>query len=86
MPVKRRQSKRRQDDAAEAKAWRMMFTAGADYLGELRPFGITTDDEAKAEALEAWTKYGAAFLNDYRERFPDRKPWALRELGEPTCQ
>jgi hypothetical protein len=50
MPVRRRRAKRRVNDYPQAKAWRMVFGAGYDYLHELRPFGIDSDEQARVPA------------------------------------
>ena len=82
MPVKSRRAKRRIDEAAEVKAWSMLFNCGWDYLHELEPFGLHTDGEARAAAPEAWNRLGEQFLATWK---PDVRPqpWALERFGNP---
>ena len=86
MPVKRRQHKRRTVSAeVEAKAWRMMFRHGYDYLGDLGDIGIEIRcAEHTPENLElarrAWLRFGAEFLADHSRA---ERCWALQEFGDP---
>lgn len=80
-------SKRRQivDDDAQRLAWRRVFATGVDYLGELRPLGITTQAELEAAAPDAWRRFGRAWLAKRRPPIDAYAlaPWAARTFGRP---
>jgi hypothetical protein len=90
MPVKRRQSKRRNVAVAPLAAWALVFASGHDYLSELEDFGVYGDDEARDAARDAWAVHGAAFMDKWTSRKHNphtaechRLPWAFRQFGEP---
>ena len=83
MPRKLRRPKRRMGEEAEARAWSMLLRTGYDYLGDLRVFGIGTDDEARALAPKAWRRFGRALMDAYDSDPSKRIPWAFEQFGEP---
>src|SRR5262245_21801572 len=96
MPVKARRSKRRLNDAAEGKDWSRVFWGGPqDYLRQLQPFGIFTEEELIAAAPGAWARHGLSYLRgrfDYGSlplasltfgKAIAYEPWALRTFGWP---
>ena len=85
MPTKRTRRSRSPhvSDAAALEAWDSYFESGIDLFSDLPALGITTREEARTAAPDAWARLGARFL---KQRKPDAHrpvPWALRELGEP---
>lgn len=81
MPVRAKRNKRRA--AATAPQWEMVFTSGHDYFGELSDVGVKVDAYSRpdrAEVLEAWRRFGLAFLAVYDG---ESEPWALEQFGEP---
>ena len=96
MPVKRRNAKRRLNDAAALEAWRGIFDCGSDFFGDLEPFGIiespfarsTEESEKNRAALEAagreaWEHLGGAFMAGWEPTQVREKPWAFEQFGEP---
>jgi hypothetical protein len=86
MPVRRRQSKRRLDPAAEVRAWAELFEVGYDFFGDLEPLGFDgrqdSDRAAREAAPEAWRRLGAAFLA--QRELTAKVPWALEQFGMPS--
>lgn len=84
MPVKRRKAKTRLRDQTPLSAWRIFFKAGHDFLKDLRPYGIHSNDEAQAAAPEAWLRLGEEFMAGIGPQ-PDyaMPPWALETFGKP---
>jgi hypothetical protein len=85
MPVKRRRGKARTlQDFAPLSAWRIFFSAGADHLKDLRPYGIKSDAEAREAAPEAWRRLGEAFMATQGKRSEySLPPWGLDQFGKP---
>lgn len=91
MPVKRRASKRRNEDP---QAWDMVFQTGHDFFGEVQamtglvapnraPMGAdrkTAEAAWRDAAREAWHRFGPAFLATFQG---DKEPWALVQFGRP---
>ena len=82
MPRRRRLSKNRITDEIGLRAWSRAFFSGFDFLGELRPLGIETQEELRAAAPGAWARWGRAWL-DSRAYRVWRRSWALDTFGEP---
>lgn len=87
MPVRRRVSKARPD---EARAWLMFMMSGADYFAELVEAGIVVDrhDVPRELAEETWRRIGnevVAYMAEFHNGFrpPERPIWAEREFGPP---
>lgn len=57
------------------EAWQMVFQTGYDYLGELAPYGILTEQEAQAAALAAWSHYRQEFMAAWRAHPQQLLPW-----------
>lgn len=87
MPVRRRISKARPD---EAKTWLMYMQSGHDFFSELVEAGIVEDrhDVPRELAEETWHRIGHDVL-DYMAEFyrgfhpPERPIFAEREFGPP---
>ena len=86
MPVKKRRSKARKD---ELSAWSDVFDCEFDFWDALPEIGVETDAYGLPDrevAREAWSRLGAAFMDEWRARprhAEELAPWALTEFGEP---
>ncbi|RUW71024.1 MULTISPECIES: hypothetical protein [unclassified Mesorhizobium] len=87
MPVRKRASKARPD---EAKAWMMYFQSGHDFFDELVDAGVVEDrHHVPRDLAEAtWRRIGndvLAYMEEfYRGYHPPEHPiWAEREFGAP---
>jgi hypothetical protein len=90
MPVKRRLSKRRLGDTAEAEAWSELFQCGDDFFGDLEPLGFHSTRDggraARSAAAEAWDRLGAFYMQNiwpHQDQSVRKKPWALEKFGYP---
>ncbi|OBQ94158.1 hypothetical protein [Mesorhizobium sp. AA23] len=80
MPVKRRISKRHRL-LAQMSRWEDLFEYGHDWFGDHAELGYGSEAEMKADAPEAWSVLGAAFLAHRQTQGP---VWALVQFGEPS--
>lgn len=86
MPRRLRRPKLRTGTEAEARAWRMAFTCGHDYLRELKAFGLATDAEVSAAMGRAWKRFGVDFMAHWDSKPRHRDPHAFQKFGEPRCR
>jgi hypothetical protein len=82
MPTKRTPITRRHRVSTEANAWYSFFAWRHDFFGDLSRLGLT-DEEIEDQAEDAWHRLGRRFMMQWRADEGDKKPWALREFGEP---
>lgn len=87
MPVRRRKSKARPD---EAIAWVMYMQSGFDFFSDLVEAGIVEDRHVVPRELaeETWRRIGDDVLGAMEDlhigfRPPERPIWAEREFGPP---
>ena len=85
MPVKRRQSKARPD---EANAWVVFMMSGCDFFDDLVDAGIVGKGETPSLELaaETWRRMGADIIDAIDELHvgyapPERPVFAEREFG-----
>jgi len=65
--------------------WKMVFTCGYDYFGDLDEFGLTDDLQKQAKARIAWAHFGARFMRYWDAKAQGREaPWAFEQFGAPT--
>lgn len=84
MPVRRRRSKARPD---EARAWAMFMQSGRDFFDDLDAVGLT-QQTAEPIAEATWHRIGPDVLeclDALYNGFPpyERPIWAEREFGKP---
>lgn len=88
MPPRPKHNKRRA--VAAPDDWFELFQMGFDGFGDLKYAGISLDENDRPDrelTLDAWKRYGEAFLADYAAEHPNGPSkygiWALDEFGPP---
>ena len=86
MPVKRRLSRRRVDDAAMLAAWQEVFQSGYDFFDEAGWSHKEHTPEFRPAAKEAWSRLGSRFMDTWQPTDVRDVPWALETFGEPNAR